>query len=193
LIDLFLDRESSASPSPRAPTIALAPERLAKLAGTFTEPDGTIWEILTNDGIHAQVQGLDLSLQPIDQTHLRAAGAPQAVEISIEDSGLFLVVGSSPRERLRPFTPRALTGTEVRRYSGTYHSSELNVTLRIYGANGMLYLARDLTSPQTLMPVRGDVFTIGPRTMQFERNAGGKVTAIILTASGVDSLRVPRA
>jgi hypothetical protein len=192
LIDLFLGHESSPSPAPSAPAVTLAPERFAKLAGTYTEPDGTLWEILTSDGIHARVQGLDLTLQPVDQTHLRAAGAPQPVEITVEDSGLFLVVGNGPKERLQPFTPRPLKRSELLRYGGTYYSSELNVTLRVYGANGTLYLSRDLASPQPLRRVRADVFAMGPRTLQFERNTRGAVTGIVLSASGVDSLRVPR-
>jgi hypothetical protein len=179
--------------SPTLPTVALSPQQLARLNGKYTEPDGTVWEILTDGAIRARVQGLEFSLQPVDQTHVRAVGAPQPVEITIENSGLTLVVGNGPSERLRPFVPPVLTTAQLRRYSGTYHSDELNVTLRVYAERGKLYLARDLTPPQPLKPVSRDVFAIGPRSLEFERNAQGAVTMILLSASGVDALRVPRA
>ena len=192
VLDLFLGHVASPSPPPSVPSVTLTPMRLAKLAGTYTEPDGTVWEILTDDGIRAHVQGLTFALQPIDQSHLRSIGAPQPVEIAIENSGLALKVGTGPLSQLTPFTPPALTSKEIDGYGGTYYSSELNLTLHVYGAKGKLYVARDLDPPQVLGPVRRDVFAIGPRMLTFERDARGGVTAIVLSASGVDQLRVPR-
>jgi CubicO group peptidase (beta-lactamase class C family) len=192
VLDLFLGHDPSPPPSPSAASVTPAPAQLAKLTGTYTEPDGTVWQILEGDGVRARVQGLTFALQPIDQTHLRAVGAPQPVEIVIENSGLALKVGNGPVSQLKPFTPPAMTPAEIESYGGTYYSRELNLTLRVYGASGKLYLARDLESPQVLEPVRRDEFAIGPRTLKFERAARGGISAIVLSAPGVDELRVPR-
>ena len=59
-------------------------------------------------------------------------------------------------------------------------------------SRGKLYAARDLEPTQPLEPVQGNAYTLGSRNVTFERNAGGDVTAITFSASGVDALLVPK-
>jgi hypothetical protein len=80
----------------------------------------------------------------------------------------------------------------IAEYSGTYFSGELNLAFRVYGNSGKLFIARDLAPVQTLEPAQPDVFTMGPRNMAFERNARGAIDGIVLSASGVDALAIPK-
>jgi len=77
-------------------------------------------------------------------------------------------------------------------YSGTYHGDELNLTFRVSGSGGKIFITRDLGAVQTLEPVQPDVFTIGPRNLAFDRNARGTIDGIVLSASGVDALMIPK-
>jgi CubicO group peptidase (beta-lactamase class C family) len=192
VVDLYLGRSATPQPSPSAPAIRLQPQELAAFEGTFTEPDGTVWQIESNDGgLVAHVQALTFALQPIDATHVRAVGAPQPLEIAAA-SGLTLRVGNAAAELLKPFTAPVLDASQIRQYTGTYYSVELNLSLRVYAQEHRLYVARDLAQPELLGPIGQDNFTIGPRTLRFERNQRGTVDALILSADGVDALRAPK-
>jgi hypothetical protein len=192
-VDLYVAPSTIAAPSPQPAAAALSPSTLAKIAGTYLEPDGTVWKLAINGAnVEARVQGLTFALAAVDQTHLRAVGAPQPLEIAIEASGLSLTVGHAAKESLKRLTPPALKPASIAAYSGTYHSDELNLTFRVYGSGGKMFIARDLAPVQTLEPVRPDVFTIGPRTLAFDRNARGTIDGIVLSASGVDALIIPK-
>lgn len=194
-VDLYVAPNTMATPSPQpaAVTVALAPSTLAKIAGTYLEPDGTVWKLaIDGANVEARVQGLTFTLAAVDQTHLRAVGAPQPLAIAIEASGLSLTVGHGAKESLKRLTPPALTPASIAAYSGTYHSDELNLTFRVYGSGGKMFIARDLEPVQTLEPVQPDVFTIGPRNLAFDRNARGTIDGIVLSASGVDALMIPK-
>jgi CubicO group peptidase (beta-lactamase class C family) len=194
-VDLYVAPSTVAAPPPRptAVTVALSPATLAKIAGTYLEPDGTVWKLAINGAnVEARVQGLTFALAAVDQTHLRAVGAPQPVEIAIEASGLSLTVGHGAKESLKRLAPPVLKSASVAAYSGTYHSDELNLTFRVYGNGGKMFIARDLGPVQTLEPVQPDVFTVGPRTLTFDRNARGTIDGIVLSASGVDALTIPK-
>jgi hypothetical protein len=171
----------------------LSPGTLASIAGTYLEPDGTVWKLANNGAnVEARVQGLTFALAAVDQTHLRAVGAPQPIEIAIEASGLALTVGHGAKESLKRLIPPALTPTSIAQYSGTYHSDELNLTFRVYGSGSELFIARDLGPVQTLEPVQRDDFTIGPRNLAFDRNARGTIDGLVLSAAGVDALMIPK-
>ncbi len=191
VLDRYLGVPPSPSPaaSSNEPSIALAPDQLSKLRGSYTEPDGTVWTISGSDGtIQAHVQGLTFALRAMDQSHLIAVGAPQPLQIAITESGLTLRIGNAATERLAPFTPPALTRREVDDYAGIYRSAELKLTFRVYAQRGSLYVDRDLAQPQQLGPIGRDIFTIGPRNLRFVRNARGAVTGLELSAGGVDAL-----
>jgi CubicO group peptidase (beta-lactamase class C family) len=194
-LDRYAAPGTTPSPVLKAPIAAvkLSAEETAKVLGTYIEPDGTVWRLTLNrDGVEAHVQGLTFALKPLDATRLQAVGAPQQLEIEMEDSGLWLTVGHGPKEALKRLTPPALTPAMIAEYSGTYFSGELNLAFRVYGNSGKLFIARDLAPVQTLEPAQPDVFTMGPRNMAFERNARGAIDGIVLSASGVDALAIPK-
>ena len=85
-----------------------------------------------------------------------------------------------------------LTPALIAAYSGMYHTDELNLTFRVYGNGGKMFIAHDLGPVQMLDPVQPDVFTIGPRNLAFDRDARGTIDGIVLSASGVDALMIPK-
>ena len=193
ILELYVGHAAPAPPPiALAPAVTLEPAQRGKLGGMYTEADGTVWKIATNNAITAHVQGLTFILQPVDQTHLVAIGAPQPVELVITASGLALKVGNGPEAPLTPFVPPVLSAKQLAEYAGAYRSDELNLTLRVYAVGGKLYAARDLSPPQLLVPVGVDRFTIGPQNLAFYRSGQATVAGLVLSASGVDELLVPK-
>ncbi|HKV52803.1 MAG TPA: hypothetical protein VJO52_16530, partial [Gemmatimonadaceae bacterium] len=83
-------------------------------------------------------------------------------------------------------------------YAGRYHSPELGVTWPIIFAHGILMLGMTpselMDISGTLVPAMQGTFTAGSGTLQFVRDAAGRVTGMTLSASrmrGIEFSRLP--
>lgn len=89
----------------------------------------------------------------------------------------------------------ALTAAQLRAYSGTYRSSELDSTYELTVADGALLARHWRNEPATLTPAGEDVFS-GDRPwlprVRFTRDAAGRVDAFLVTGSRVRNLRFDR-
>jgi hypothetical protein len=76
-------------------------------------------------------------------------------------------------ERIDPYSPSL---DELKGYTGTYYSEELETTHRVYLEDGRLYL-KYRRSPQTpLQPTLKDQFTLNAMRAEFERESQGGVS-----------------
>ena len=76
-------------------------------------------------------------------------------------------------ERIDPYSPSL---DELKGYTGTYYSEELETTHRVYLEDGRLYL-KYRRSPQTpLQPTLKDQFTLNAMSVEFERESQGGVS-----------------
>ena len=76
-------------------------------------------------------------------------------------------------ERIDPYSPSL---DELKGYTGTYYSEELETTHRVYLEDGRLYL-KYRRSPQTpLQPTLKDQFTLNAMRVEFERESQGGVS-----------------
>jgi CubicO group peptidase (beta-lactamase class C family) len=195
VIDEILGNTRAPSPSPQdsAQPVALTPAQLQSRTGTFIESDGTVWK-LNVDGPNfvASVQGIRFVLQPLSPTRFRAVGAPQRVELFFATGGASLQVGNQAIEPLKRFTPPALTATQLRKYTGSFYSSDLDLTLHVYDDNGKLYMRREGTASQPLQPVAFDDFRRGGQDIRFQRDSHG-VSSLTVSASGADDVLFIRA
>jgi CubicO group peptidase (beta-lactamase class C family) len=195
VIDEVLGATQAPSPPPKesAQPVALAPAQLQSLTGTFIESDGTVWK-LTVDGSNlvASVQGIRFILQPFSPSDFHAVGAPQRVELYFAPNGVSLQVGNHAIEPLTRFTPPAVSATQLHKYTGSYYSSDLDLTLYVYDDNGKLYVRREGAAPEPLQPVALDDFRRGGQDVHFQRNSGG-IRAFTVSASGADDVLFIRA
>jgi len=76
-------------------------------------------------------------------------------------------------ERIDPYTPST---AELRAYTGTYYSEELETTNRVYLENGQLQLAYRRSPKTPLQPTLKDQFTADGMRIEFARDAAGVVS-----------------
>lgn len=76
-------------------------------------------------------------------------------------------------EKIAPYSPSL---DELREYTGTYYSEELEVTHRVVLEDGHLYLKYRRSPPTPLQPTRKDQFTLKAMRVEFERNSKGAVS-----------------
>jgi hypothetical protein len=75
--------------------------------------------------------------------------------------------------RIEPFVPSL---DQLREYTGTYYSEEIQATHRIVLEDGQLY-AKYRSSPQApLEPTQRDRFVLGAARIEFDRDAHGAVS-----------------
>jgi CubicO group peptidase (beta-lactamase class C family) len=81
----------------------------------------------------------------------------------------------------------------LREYEGVYTTDELASALRVTAEDGQLVLTQSHGPPRVLAPVWRDAFALDPgATLTFERNRGGRVSAVRVTMRGVHGLRLSR-
>jgi hypothetical protein len=75
-------------------------------------------------------------------------------------------------EKIDPYSP---SPDELRAYTGTYYSEELETTNRVYLEDGRLYLEYRRSPKTPLQPTLKDQFTVNAMRVEFERNSEGGV------------------
>ena len=84
-----------------------------------------------------------------------------------------------------------LSPADLARYAGTYYSDELGATYAVSATDTALTLRTRTSQPRTLSPAYGDTFT-GPWLVEFTRDAGGRVTGMLLSTGRVRKVRFDR-
>jgi CubicO group peptidase (beta-lactamase class C family) len=76
-------------------------------------------------------------------------------------------------ERIDPYSPSL---DELRAYTGTYYSEELETANRVYLEDGRLYLEYHRSPKTPLQPTMKDQFTLNAMRIEFERDSKGGVS-----------------
>jgi CubicO group peptidase (beta-lactamase class C family) len=76
-------------------------------------------------------------------------------------------------EEIDPYSP---SSDELRAYTGTYYSEDLETTNRVYLEDGRLYLEYRRSPKIPLQPTLKDQFTVNAMRVEFERNSEGGVS-----------------
>jgi CubicO group peptidase (beta-lactamase class C family) len=183
--DLFLAGSFPAQTVAAVPTVEVSPEALAAFAGPYRDPrDGGLWTFIV-DGASLSLERSGLPRVPLRQsdpktfrdengqmkiicTFLpRRDGGPRQVRIEI--------AGGTVRtfDAIKPVSP---TMREMEDYVGLYHSPEAEATFTFVTDNGQLQIERPRQPRQALLAGMRDEFIGNPGTVQFERDASGRVT-----------------
>ena len=171
--------------------------------GYFASATGEVYRIVTHDsGMVVEFAGQSFPLHRQGPLEYRVAAFPISITF-VADSGnaataLWLRTGPSDSLEAQRFVPATPDAAELASYAGRYYSPELGVTWPITFDHGALTLG---TTSSELMDISGKLvpamqgtFTAGSGTLQFVRDASGRVTGMTLSASrmrGIEFDRLP--
>ena len=193
------------APAPQHPVATRSGERpAATLAGGyFASATGEVFRVVARDsGLVLEFAGQSFPLERQGPLEYRVGALPISITF-LADSGnaagaLWLRTGPSDSLEAQRFVPANPGAAELASYAGRYHSPELGVTWPITFEHGVLTLG---TTPSELMDISGKLepampgtFTAGGGTLQFVRDAAGRVTGMTLSASrmrGIEFDRLP--
>jgi hypothetical protein len=124
-------------------------------------------------------------------------GIPEEVIVrfSHQDNGKYtrvtvLIPGSDPisGKRTEPFDP---TEAELKEYTGTYYSEELDVKYRFMVRDGKLYLKFRNSSKDPFNPLIRDVFSLYERFIRvnFQRTDQGRISGFLVNTGRVVDLK----
>jgi CubicO group peptidase (beta-lactamase class C family) len=168
--------------------------------GYFASSTGEVFRIAAGDsGLALEFAGQSFPLERRGPRAYRVHALPLFVTF-VADSGaagaLWLRTGESDSLEAQRFVPAAPTPAELQSYAGRYRSPELGVTWPITFTRGVLTLG---TTPSELMDISGTLvpamagtFTAGSGTLQFVRDAAGRVTGMRLSASRMRDIEFDR-
>ena len=193
LAKAFTMAKPNASTPKRAVTTRSDERPATTLAGGyFASSTGEVFRIVTHDsGLVLEIAGQKFPLDPQGPLEYRVGALPISVTF-VADSGnatgaLWLRTGPSDSLEAQRFVPASPSADELAGYAGRYRSPELGVTWPITYDHGTLTLG---TTPSELMDISGTLepamsgtFTAGSGTLQFVRDATGRVTGFTLSAS----------
>ena len=92
-------------------------------------------------------------------------------------------------ERVEPFTP---SSAQLRAYTGTYTSSELDVAWTIAERDSGLVIRRPGKAHTVVEPLATDMFTTIGDFMKFSRDSRGAINGFTLVSTGARSLSFER-
>lgn len=100
-------------------------------------------------------------------------------------------LGPRPKQSPPPERPEppVLTEDQLREFTGSFYSEELDFNFEFSVKNGGLILSRRKIGENTLNPGDKDMFRFGGTTLQFTRNSTGIINGFLATTGRVRNLR----
>ena len=201
--DIYLGNRLTAealTTTTNAPAVSITTEQLTAKAGPYwnevTEEFGRAW--VQNEKLYVAIPGYSNSLTPISASRFAMSGQSGEVEFEPLAHGKpqrFKVTIGGRSPAVFEAVPPADTSTDRRsEFVGNYYSDEIDATYRIELRDAGLVLLRRKFDPTPLLPVFRDGFSslsiLG--TARFTRDAGGRVTEMVLSAGRVRRFRLAR-
>jgi CubicO group peptidase (beta-lactamase class C family) len=184
---------SSAPPAPGGPPV---PDTI--LGGYRDSRTGEI-VALRRDGSVLRLADWGDEAEAVLRTADRLAVPEWGMEIQIVPAAggtpaRLVINGRSARpQTFEKYVPVDLTPARMREYAGRYYSEEIDAPLVLATEKDLLVLRlprRDDAAP--LRPAIRDVFEGGEVVLQFDRDAGRRITGLRLTTDGARNLRYVR-
>ncbi|HEX3158004.1 MAG TPA: serine hydrolase [Gemmatimonadaceae bacterium] len=170
------DADSASSPPP-----ALAPARLAALAGVYRHArDGQPVRLVARDG-QLRTEG-GSALRPLAAGRFRLGGNVlifDSVATGAARAGIRMLTGDGDTLRYEPVAPFAPTPAQLAEYVGTYESDEADGTFVVSVERDSLLLRdRYGRAMPAMRPDYADAFGNGRLGIRFVRDDAGRVTAL---------------
>jgi hypothetical protein len=200
--DLFLaDRFPAPSAAAEKPNVTVAPEALAAVAGSYRDPrDGVISTFIVQDeGLSlVRVGPLPVKLRAAGETTFLGTGSAEGLQcefVAAKDNSPKQVRIGAAGDRFRTLdrvTTVSPTADELKDYAGTYYSEEADATFTFTADGARLLLDSHRGRRLPVRPGIRDEFASSAGTLQFERDADGRVIAFRLNTPRVLKLRFER-
>jgi CubicO group peptidase (beta-lactamase class C family) len=180
-------------PADDTPEVALTEQQLARYAGLYwNRAEATARRVaLENGRLHATLGGERIALKSLGGgSFLMTAGA--RLRVMFEDGPdaiLRLRTGPDPADvfvRAETYNP---TRDQLADFAGVYRSDEMDVVFRVVLADAGLSLLRVKHRPAALGPIVADTFQAQQNTIQFVRDADGRVSGFVLNAGRVRQVK----
>ncbi|MBL8271575.1 serine hydrolase domain-containing protein [Steroidobacter sp.] len=208
IADIYLEKELVGA-KPRAAATALtmpAGVRLTKaqsqrVVGSYLNRDYGGWYRVSQQGDKLQItnQNRSSELVPLGGNRFLMAGKTASLELTFSapsDRQAFdrLTVMArfeepTPHQRVDEFAP---TPAQLSDYVGSYRSDELDVAYRVVLEGGALQLQASKKPADGLQAVTRDLFSGEIGSMQFNRDAAGRVAGFDLTSGRIKDVRFVR-
>lgn len=184
----------------QAPAEQVPVAELRELAGMYRDPATRALRTILLDGDQLYLSaGRRYEMQPSSDTAFTLVGTPAVVLLVFERPAgdrprrlRFTVNADRPVffDRIETVTP---TVEQLKEYTGSFSSAELEARYTLAVADGALRLSRKGHEPATLRPMTCDEFDAGGTTLYFTRSDAGTITGFTLGQGRVRNIRFDRA
>lgn len=184
----------------QAPAVSVPVAKLRELAGIYRDSATRSLRTIQLDGDQLYlIVGRRFEMQPSSDIAFTLVGTPAVVSLVFERPAgdlphrlRFTVNADRPLffDRIETVTP---TVEQLKQYTGSFRSAELEAKYTLAVADGALRLRRKGHEPATLRPMTRDEFAAGGTTLSFTRSDAGTITGFTLEQGRVRNIRFDRA
>src|SRR5690606_967529 len=182
---------------PKPSAVELRP--LETYAGTYrAENTGNLVTLVVEGGALRVLEPGRYDLVAHSADELEVVGAPvrlvfEAGERSEAAPRLTTMGAGAPENVYHRISPTRITSSSGAAFVGTYHSPELATSLSVTQADTVLNLTLRNASPRPLRSVGNDEFVGSGLSLQFTRDATGKVAGLVVNQGRARGIRFDRA
>jgi CubicO group peptidase (beta-lactamase class C family) len=198
-----LTGEAIADAAVIAPFVDLPTSLLSGRTGVYRNlVTGNIWELSAEDGrlMAEEVGGESHELLPAGPDRFVALSAPVELDFRFndEEETLDLTVRAAvelPADReytLKEVEPSDPDADNLAGCAGAYHSQELDLTWELVLRNGRLHLDVPGMSNAPLRPLIRELFRLEEMTLDFCRDASGRVASLLVTTNRLRNIEFHR-
>ena len=193
---------AATGPSAQAPPSAVALRPLQTYAGTYRAANtSNLVTIAVDSGALRVLEPGRYDLVAHSADELEVVGTPVAIRLVFEAGEasdapalrLTTMVDGARENTYQRITAVPLTREATAAFAGTYHSTELTATLVVAQSDTGLVLTLRNEAPSPLRSMGNDEFLGAGLSLQFTRDAAGKVTGILVNQGRARGLRFDRA
>lgn len=179
--------------TPNRPVAVDGGPTLDAFAGLYADPvTGETTELEIEDG--ALVEGRTTLVRVAEDEFMEEVGATRYLfdVAGGEVLGFEVDDWQYTDQRYERVEPWSATPTQLRAFTGTYHSDDAETTYRVSVEGDALTVWQRPDVSRTLEPLYPDAFEMNGRTVRFWRGAGGRVEALSLSLGRVYDMRFER-
>ena len=184
------------APQEEASIISLEEEALKAFEGYYWMEDlNTYRHIFLKDGelVYSRPGGNDNRLAPISDTEFKMLDVGiYAVVAFTEENGKRIMTYKDPNGEntvMPAFDYKALDASALSAMTGTYYSSELNISVELVDKEGELVVRHPRHPDLDLIYLRDTSFSTGWASIEFFKDSGGSVNGMELTTGRTRNLK----
>jgi CubicO group peptidase (beta-lactamase class C family) len=197
--DIYLASELEPAARP-ATAFRARPEELRSKVGTYLgSPGDRILRLQLKDGsLWADYFGQSFKVEALSESRFRIPDDSSELEFSndgtshLEWARTIVNLGTETSRQFNRVAAYSPTAADLRSFTGTYRSPELDVPYVVTLDKGHLILHPPKMDPCPLLPAANDLFVSGDWRIRFTRDARRRVSGFLINTGRVRNLRFER-